>query len=265
MWVADHNAPTIASLVESVLKLYQQAGFQVKEVCADHEYKPVLHVLQNSGWSFLTNLANAQEHVPEAEHNNCVLKEHMHATYHEIPYKMLPRTVICYMVMETTAKLNYFPTKDGCSNYFGPREVLHHVKLDYKKHCSMTLLSYVLAHDEPTPTNTAESCSLDCLFLCIIHTKQGGYECYHIPTPQVITQPYVTVIPATPAIIATINALGKSDDIQNLKITDLCRHLLFDSMDPAFLAGVDDDDDKDLPLQECKAMTLLLQECLYPS
>ena len=35
MWVADHTAPTITSLVESILKLYQWAGFQVMEVCTD--------------------------------------------------------------------------------------------------------------------------------------------------------------------------------------------------------------------------------------
>ena len=81
MWVADHNAPTITSLVESVLKLYQQARFQVMEVCTDHKFKPVLQVLQDDGWSFMTNLANAQEHVPEAECNNHILKEHIHATY----------------------------------------------------------------------------------------------------------------------------------------------------------------------------------------
>ena len=76
MWVADCMAPTIANLIESVLKLYNWAGFQVKEVCTDCEFKPVLHVLQDSGWSFTTNLTNAQEHVLEAEHNNCILKEH---------------------------------------------------------------------------------------------------------------------------------------------------------------------------------------------
>ena len=39
---------------------------------------------------------------------------------------------------------------------------------------------------------------------------------------------------------------GKSNGIQNLKITDLCRHILFDSsLDPALLAGVDDADDED--------------------
>ena len=131
---------------------------------------------KDGGWSFMTNLANAQEHVPEAECNNHILKECIHATYHGIPYKMLARTIICYMVMETKAKLYYFPAKCGCSNYFSPREILHHVKLNYKKHCSMPLLSYILAHNEPTLTNTAHVQALDCLFLCAIHTKQGGYE-----------------------------------------------------------------------------------------
>ena len=46
----------------------------------------------------------------------------------------------------------------------------------------------------------------------------------------------------------TIDALGKSDGIQNLMITNLCGHLLFDSTDPALLAGVDDNDDKDTSL-----------------
>ena len=93
--------------------------------------------------------------------------------------------------METAAKLNYFPTKGGCSNYFCPREILHHVKLNYKKNCSVPLLSSVLSSvltgDEPTLTYTVHMCALDCLFLCTIQTKQGGYVCYHIPTCQVIT------------------------------------------------------------------------------
>ena len=46
----------------------------------------------------------------------------------------------------------------------------------------------------------------------------------------------------------TIEALGKSDGIQNLKITNVHRHLLFDSMDPALLAGVDDSHDNDTSL-----------------
>ena len=59
-------------------------------------------------------------------------------------------------------------------------------------------------------------------------------------------------IPAAPTIIATINTISKSNGIQNLKITDLHGHLLFDSsMDPALLAGVDEyneDNDEDTSL-----------------
>ena len=63
MWVADCTAPTIASLVASVLELYQWASFQVMEVCTNLKFKPVLQVLQDGGWSVMTNLANTQEHV----------------------------------------------------------------------------------------------------------------------------------------------------------------------------------------------------------
>ena len=115
----------------------------------------------------------------------------------------------------------------------------------------MPLLSYVLTYDRLTLTNTIHSNSLDCLFLCAVQTKQGGYECYHIPTCQVITQRYITVVLAAPTMIATIYALSKSDSIQSLKITDLHGHLSFDSsVDPAFLAGVDDADDKDTSFAE---------------
>ena len=46
----------------------------------------------------------------------------------------------------------------------------------------------------------------------------------------------------------TRNALCKSNGIKNLKVTNLCKHLIFDSTYPDLLAGVDDDDDKDTPL-----------------
>ena len=49
MWLADHTAPTIASLFESIQKLYQWASFRVMEVCTDPKFKQVLRVLQDDG------------------------------------------------------------------------------------------------------------------------------------------------------------------------------------------------------------------------
>ena len=101
----------------------------------------------------MTNLANAQEYVPEAEHNNHILKDHIHATYHGVPHKMLPRTILCYMVIETTAKLNYFPAKGGCSNYFSLREILHHASSTTRSTvpCLFSVM-FSLMMNQPLPT-----------------------------------------------------------------------------------------------------------------
>ena len=85
------------------------------------------------------------------------------------------------------SEVNLLFLKRWLLNYFSPWEILHHVKLDYKKYCSVPLLSYVLTHVEFTLTTTAHVCALDSLYLCADHMKQGGYKWYHIPTCQVIT------------------------------------------------------------------------------
>ena len=113
----------------------------------------------------------------------------------------------------------------------------------------MPLLSYILAHNEPTLMTTTCTHALDCLFLHAVQNKQGGYECYHIPTHQLSHDLASPSFLHPLQIIVTIDAISKSDGIQNLKITDLHGHLLFDlSVDPALLAGVDDavhEDDDD--------------------
>ena len=73
MWVADCTAPTITSLAESVLKLGPAFKSQKSALIANSsQFSKSSN--QDGGESFMTNLANAQEHVPEAECNNCILR-----------------------------------------------------------------------------------------------------------------------------------------------------------------------------------------------
>ena len=57
------------------------------------------------------NYTNAGDHVPEAEQNNCTIKERVRAAFHRLPYKKLPELVLWHLVMECTSKLNLFPVK----------------------------------------------------------------------------------------------------------------------------------------------------------
>ena len=122
----------------------------------------------------MTNLADAQEHVPETKWNNYILYQHICTTYHGIPYTWHPHTAICYRGMETAAKLYYFPAKGGCSKYYSLREILHHVKLNYKKHLSMLLIGYILTHNEPTLTNTIHACAWIVFSYALYKTNRVG-------------------------------------------------------------------------------------------
>ena len=94
------------------------------------------------------NFANPQEHVPEAERNNCVIKERVRAKYHQFPYNHLPRLMVKILVTESAKKLNFFPAKNRVSAYFSSRMILQQCNLDYACHCQYTCGTYVQAHDE---------------------------------------------------------------------------------------------------------------------
>jgi hypothetical protein len=76
-------------------------------------------------YNIAMNFANPQEHVPETERNNQVIKEQIHASYHGLPFQQLTKTMTKILVMESAKKLNFFSAKNGISSYYSPRMILH--------------------------------------------------------------------------------------------------------------------------------------------
>ena len=111
------------------------------------------------------NYSNPQEHVPEAERSNKVIKERVRACYHRMPYVHLSRTLTKYLVLECTKKLIYFPAQNGVSKYYSPRMILHQQNIIFDKNCKYVFGEYVQSHDEPTHSNTNQARSLDCIYL----------------------------------------------------------------------------------------------------
>ena len=102
----------------------------------------------------IPNIANAQDHIPEAKKNMCTIRERVRTQYHQLPYKNIPKVMIKFLVMESARKLNFFPQKGSISEYYSPRNILHQSSLEYKKHCSYPFATYVQACHETNPTNT---------------------------------------------------------------------------------------------------------------
>jgi hypothetical protein len=240
-WIKSREVDTYQECFIKVLKLYKSAGFQVATVSADREFVAVLDPIKEQ-YKFTTNYASAQEHVPEVERSNRVIKERVRATVHRSPYACLPRTVLKFVVTEAARKLNFFPAQYGCSAYYSPRQILHHVNLHYQHQCAVPMLAYGLAHHEPNPTNTPEARGIDSLYLRPTESQQVGHMVFDLNTQQVITRSKFTPVPITSSVIAQVEAIAKADGMKDLKITSKTGKILYDS---TLIAGVDYDTDEE--------------------
>lgn len=238
-WIPTRKIETYQECLETVFKLYRKAGFKITMICADMEFEQLLARMHEE-FDFLPNIASAQEHVPIVERSIRTLKERCRATLHGNPYNLLPRVLIKSVVQECTRQLNFFPAKGGCSAYYSPREIMHEIKLDYTTQCMIPQLSYVLAHDEPNPTNTTDPRALDCIYMRPISNAQGGHQVLHLATNEVIVRRKVTQIPITPAIIKAVEALARRDNVTPFKMETKHGVLLYD----ASTAGVDPQQDE---------------------
>jgi hypothetical protein len=152
-WVPSQTSEAYRSVLDNVFRIYNTSGIRISTIHCDNEFQPLKQELQ-AVYGVTMNYANPQEHVPEAESNNRVIKERFRAAFHRLPFKMIPKIMVKILTMERAKKLNFFPPKGGISPFYSPRMILHQQALDYAKHCSIPFGSYVQAHTEPDPLNT---------------------------------------------------------------------------------------------------------------
>jgi hypothetical protein len=187
------------------------------------------------------NYVAAQEHVPRAERNNRVIQERFRAVYHRFPYSRLLCTLVKYLVMESTKKLNFFPNKYRVSRVYSPRMIMLHENLDFERHCKYQIGEFVQAHEEPHHTNTNASGALDSILLRRMENAQGGHELLHLQTNKIVKRSKLTKVPITPSIIKQVHVLAELDDTpRGLKITNRANQVIFHS---AWIAGVDYDEE----------------------
>jgi hypothetical protein len=241
-YMPDTKAVTYRTAINDVCGVYRRGGFQVTDILCDNEFHASLDPIAAArNPPIHVHYAAAQEHVPEAERNNRVIKEQFRAVYHRLPFTHLPRILVKYLTYESARKPNIFPARQGVSKYYSPRMIVHQENLSYANHCQTSCGNYVLAHNEPNQTSTNAPRALDCLYLR--PTASGRHECLHLQTNRVITRSKVTSVPITPAIITLVNTIATADGMpEGLKITNRFGTILYDS---SWIAGVDHKDNED--------------------
>ena len=222
--------------LDVILRKYNSAGFVVKIIHCDGEYKAMMDQVKDD-LDIDMNYSNPQDHVPEAERNNRTIKERFRAATHRLPFKKIPKVMIRYLAMVETDHLNYFPVKGGISSFYGPRTILGAPALDYNKHCVIPFGAYVLANHSEDPTNDNTARKLDCIYLRPAKNLQGGHELMDLNTGTVITRGgKITEIPITKVVIKAVEDMAEREGFKSYKFKNRHGVVFFDS---DWIAGVD--------------------------
>jgi hypothetical protein len=80
-WIMSLDMEAYRSALDHVLQVYKHTGLSVVKIHCNNEHHPLEDTLMDK-YGISMNFASAQEHVPEAERNNGVIKEHFRATFH---------------------------------------------------------------------------------------------------------------------------------------------------------------------------------------
>jgi hypothetical protein len=222
--------------LDQILRHYNRAGFVIRTIHCDGEFRGMMEKVD---LEVDMNFTNAQDHVPEAERNNCMIKERIRAAYHRLPYKAIPRIMINYLAMIQANKLNLFPVNGGVSKYYSPRMILNQTNLDYTKHCVVPFGAYIQANHESTKTSSNVTRTLDAIYLRPAQNQQGGHELMDLNSGQLISRNIVHEIPVTDVVIKAVENMAYQQGFKSLKFKN--RHgIIYHDAD--WIAGVDYDD-----------------------
>ena len=151
----------------------------------DRQFEPLCEDLTLNGINL--NVMAANKHVPLIEQQIQVIKECICTTRHSLPFKSIPLLMMIKMVYTCVKWINAFPLKGGMSRTLSPRAIVTGTQLNFKTDCHLQFSAYMQAHQEPSPSNTQEACTVGAICLGLTGNIQGLFEFLNLCTSKKIT------------------------------------------------------------------------------
>ena len=230
----------IYSGLDKMLRNYNLAGFGIKEIRCDREFRPIMDEVKDD-MGIVMHYPPAGDHVPEAERNNRVIGERVRATTHRLPFQVVPKIMSKYMAMVNTSQLNFFPVKGGVSEHYSPHTIMKKTAIEYDD-VKIPFGSYVQAVVENDIKNDNKPRTVDAIFLRATIDTQTGFDVMNLVTGRHMTTPRVYELPITPLIIETVENMAKEQGIKSLKIQGRNKQPL---LPVDWIAGMDYDFEND--------------------
>jgi len=139
--------------------------------------------------------------------------------------------------------INAFPPKGGISRMMSPRTIITGTQLDFKTDCCLPFSAYVQAHQEPSPFNTQEACTVGAICLGLTGNIQGSLKFLNLVTSRKIMCCNWTMLPIPQDMIDCMNQLNKADEQPSILTFFDCKGNLVKDLQ----APVDSDTPTEIP------------------
>ena len=148
--IDDRSQRTLRTEIQSILNLYEARGFDVTRIEGDREFACVT----NAFLPIDVNIADADDHVAEAERSIRTIKERVRCLVQGMPFRQLPKIMIRGAVDNATRSLNMFPPIHGVSKTMSPATILTGKPNPDYNDIKIEFGSYAQVYESNNPTNT---------------------------------------------------------------------------------------------------------------
>jgi hypothetical protein len=211
----------VMDATQQVIKVHQSKGHNVQEmefidtpihtVIADNEFQALRDDIEELGIN--VHVVSKNEHAPEIEHQNRVIKERARAIVQTLPYDKLPRKMRLAMIHYIIFWLNQLPRED---QILSPKElIMGETILDVKALCKIPFGSYVQVHDGVEITNTLTARTTGAINLGP-NNMTGGHKFFNLTTGEIIIRRKWTELPVPNEVIMCLSDLAKDDEHSDL-------------------------------------------------
>ena len=225
--------------LNDVARIYNGADFKIRMIRCDGAFESIMEQVQDE-MDIEMDYCPPNGHVPEAERNNRSIQDRTRAGFYRLPYPVIPKLMIQYLVMTCAGSFNWVPPKGGISKFYSPYMIMSHQGLDMNKHFQYELGAYVQVYAETQPTNTNRPRTLDCIYLSPDwNNLNGGHRVMDLNTGKEIRRhKIVCELPITELFINRVAQMAEKQGIKKLKFLDRKRNeIIFPDAD---LGGVVD-------------------------
>jgi hypothetical protein len=162
--LTDRKKGTLLKAVQQVFRIYQGGGHEISNVEFSGQDVPVHTILADNEFQALkddveelginVHVVTKDEHVPEVERQNRVIKERAKAIVQTLPYKKIPRKMRIVLIHYVIFWLNNMPRENKTQS---PRDMIMRLQvLDFKSVCKLPFGAYVQVHEDAQVTNNME-------------------------------------------------------------------------------------------------------------